>query len=169
MLLPLASSFSLRTRPTANNLLVGVGCGFPAWFPRLQLSQGTPAAHAGAQCSWLPSASRPELDTAQTACRHRLQGSSLALPKSVGKHRGIAADAVPRALETRAEISHFSQMSCYAYCYPFLSGEGGRNSLLGPKQLIPSPRESWALQCCWACGQVGTDHCSLLLIFVQLI
>lgn len=145
------------------------GLWFPCVVSRLQLWWGTPAAHAGAQCSWLPSASRPELDTAQTACRHRLQGSSLALPKSVGKHRGIAAEAVPRALETHTEISHFSQMSCYADCYPFSSGEGKRNSLLDPKQLIPSPREPQTLQCCWARGQVGTDHCSLLLIFVQLI
>ena len=77
------------------------------WFPRLELLRGTPAARAGAQRSWLPSASRPELDTAQTARRHRLQGSSLALPKSVGKHRRIAFDAVPRALETHAEIIPF--------------------------------------------------------------
>lgn len=44
--------------------------------------------------SWLPSASQSELDTAQAMGWHRLQGCSLALPKPVGKHRGIAADAV---------------------------------------------------------------------------
>lgn len=114
---------------------------------------GAPAAHAGVPGSSLPSAPQPELDTAQTVCWHRLQGSSLALSKSVGKHRGIAADAPSRAPETHAEISHFSWTSCCARCYPSSSGEGEQNSLLSPKQLIPSPREPQALQRCWASGK----------------
>lgn len=68
--------------------------------------------------------------------------------KACGQAQRDCCRCSVRALETRAEIPHFSQVSCCACCYPFSSGEGETNSLLGSKQLIPSPR---ALQCSWAC------------------
>lgn len=90
----------------------------------------------------------------------RAPGELSSTPKACGQAQRDCCQHSVRALETRTEIPHFSQMLCCAYCYPFSSGEGERNSLLGSKQLIPSPR---ALQCClgWWGTTTATSSSSL--------
>lgn len=142
LLLPLACSSSPGSRPAAR-APGGVGCGVPAWFPRLQ----SPVLLAA--CS-----TPAGLDTAQCTCQHGLLGA-LALPGSVGKHGGIAARAVPPALETSTETSHFS--GCHTVHPVILSQPKEERGTPFEAQSSSSPAQG-SLGHCNAAGQVGTDQ-----------